>query len=114
MPATGPILRLPIMKSLAAVLLLVATLDTGGAFAAEGFDLGGGGLATPKASTAKTGDAGADTTAVGNLEADDESYKRICDAFGEGFVYTAHGVCVKIGGYVKFGTSFGGGSLYRR
>ncbi|BCP55712.1 hypothetical protein K32_43290 [Kaistia sp. 32K] len=44
-------------------------------------------------------------------EAEDSSYARICEAFGEGFTYSpATGVCIKIGGYVKFGTSFGRGS----
>lgn len=38
-------------------------------------------------------------------EANAASYQKICDAYGEGFVYGADGVCVKIGGYVKFGTS---------
>lgn len=39
----------------------------------------------------------------------DPHYARICDAFGEGFTYSpGTGACIKIGGYVKFGTSFGG------
>ncbi|WP_084639948.1 porin [Kaistia adipata] len=43
--------------------------------------------------------------------ADDAVYARMCDAFGEGFTYSpATGACLKIGGYVKFGTSFGGTS----
>jgi hypothetical protein len=40
--------------------------------------------------------------------ADDAVYARMCDAFGEGFTYSpGTGACIKIGGYVKFGTSFG-------
>ena len=39
---------------------------------------------------------------------DDAVYARMCDAFGEGFTYSpGTGACIKIGGYVKFGTSFG-------
>lgn len=39
---------------------------------------------------------------------DDPHYARICDAFGEGFVYSpSTGACIKIGGYVKFGAGFG-------
>lgn len=39
---------------------------------------------------------------------DDPHYERICDAFGEGFSYSpGSGACIKIGGSVKFGTSFG-------
>lgn len=42
------------------------------------------------------------------LTADDLAYARMCDAFGEGFTYSpGTGACIKIGGYVKFGTSFG-------
>lgn len=42
-------------------------------------------------------------------EADDTHYARICDAFGEGFTYSpGTGTCIKIAGYVKFGTAFGG------
>lgn len=42
------------------------------------------------------------------LKADDPAYARMCDAFGEGFTYSpGTGACIKIGGYVKFGTSFG-------
>lgn len=41
--------------------------------------------------------------------ADASGYARICEAFGEGFTYSpTTGACIKIGGYVKFGTSFGG------
>lgn len=39
---------------------------------------------------------------------EDPHYAKICDAFGEGFVYSAStGACIKIGGSVKFGASFG-------
>ncbi|MCX5496769.1 porin [Kaistia dalseonensis] len=94
---------------MAATLLLASTLASGHALAADGFSLGNGTLNGSKAGSSK-----ADETTTANLQPDDESYKKICDAFGEGFVYAANGVCVKIGGFVKFGTSFGGGSLYRR
>ena len=40
--------------------------------------------------------------------AEDARYAKLCDAFGEGFVYSpGTGVCIRIGGYVKFGTQFG-------
>jgi hypothetical protein len=35
-------------------------------------------------------------------------YVKVCDAFGSGFFYSpGTDTCIKIGGYVKFGTSFG-------
>ncbi|HEV7283692.1 MAG TPA: porin, partial [Kaistia sp.] len=35
-------------------------------------------------------------------------YVKVCDAFGAGFFYSpGTDTCIKIGGYVKFGTSFG-------
>ncbi|ODT17574.1 MAG: hypothetical protein ABS35_25535 [Kaistia sp. SCN 65-12] len=38
-------------------------------------------------------------------------YVKVCDAFGTGFFYSpGTDTCIKIGGYVKFGTSFGGNS----
>jgi hypothetical protein len=51
----------------------------------------------------------ADTSAQPAAEpGDDAVYARMCDAFGEGFTYSpTTGACLKIGGYVKFGTSFG-------
>ncbi|BCP53141.1 porin [Kaistia sp. 32K] len=37
-------------------------------------------------------------------------YVKVCDAFGSGFFYSpGTDTCIKIGGYVEFGTSFGGG-----
>jgi hypothetical protein len=38
-------------------------------------------------------------------------YVKVCDAFGTGFFYSpGTDTCIKIGGYVKFGTSFGNNS----
>ncbi|MCX5519428.1 porin [Kaistia defluvii] len=38
-------------------------------------------------------------------------YVKVCDAFGAGFFYSpGTDTCIKIGGYVKFGTSFGNNS----
>jgi hypothetical protein len=38
-------------------------------------------------------------------------YVKVCDAFGSGFFYSpGTDTCIKIGGYVKFGTSFGNNS----
>ncbi len=35
-------------------------------------------------------------------------YVKVCDAFGEGFYYSpGTDTCIKVGGYVKFGTDFG-------
>ncbi|MBN9431901.1 MAG: porin [Bosea sp.] len=35
-------------------------------------------------------------------------YVKVCDAFGEGFFYSpGTDTCIKVGGYVKFGTAFG-------
>ncbi len=35
-------------------------------------------------------------------------YVKVCDAFGEGFFYSpGTDTCIKVGGYVKFGTDFG-------
>jgi hypothetical protein len=35
-------------------------------------------------------------------------YVKVCDAFGKGFFYSpGTDTCIKVGGYVKFGTSFG-------
>lgn len=49
------------------------------------------------------------TPTAAEPEADDPHYARICDAFGEGFTYSpGTGTCIKIAGYVKFGTAFGG------
>jgi hypothetical protein len=43
--------------------------------------------------------------------ADNSGCARICDGFGPGFTYSpGTGACIKINGYVKFGTSFGGTS----
>ncbi|WP_051231081.1 porin [Kaistia adipata] len=43
-------------------------------------------------------------------------YVKVCDAFGTGFFYSpGTDTCIKVGGYVKFGTSFGDRSdLYKR
>lgn len=45
---------------------------------------------------------------------EDPHYARICHSFGEGFTYSpGTGACIKIGGYAKFGTSFGGRNSLR-
>lgn len=52
--------------------------------------------------------AGQDSGPLEPEPADDAVYARMCDAFGEGYTYSpGTGACIKIGGYVKFGTSFG-------
>lgn len=55
--------------------------------------------------------SGAEATNAPQPEAeptDDAVFARMCDAFGEGFTYSpGTGACIKIGGYIKFGTSFG-------
>ncbi|MBN9058761.1 MULTISPECIES: porin [Kaistia] len=39
-------------------------------------------------------------------------YVKVCDAFGAGFFYSpGTDTCIKVGGYVEFGTSFGGGDF---
>jgi hypothetical protein len=39
-------------------------------------------------------------------------YVKVCDAFGAGFFYSpGTDTCIKVGGYVEFGTSFGGGNM---
>jgi hypothetical protein len=39
-------------------------------------------------------------------------YVKVCDAFGTGFFYSpGTDTCIKVGGYVEFGTSFGGGDF---
>lgn len=52
--------------------------------------------------------------AAGNASAADLTvaepvdYVKVCDAFGKGFFYSpGTDTCIKVGGYVKFGTSFG-------
>lgn len=39
-------------------------------------------------------------------------YVKVCDAFGAGFFYSpGTDTCIKVGGYVEFGTNFGGGDF---
>jgi hypothetical protein len=96
------------MKSLLAYsLILAATVASSGAVAAESLQLDSGALNVPKSSTSQVSD-----TSGANLKTEDENYQKICDAFGEGFVYSAGGVCLKIGGFVKVGTSIGHGPGY--
>ncbi|WEK49331.1 MAG: porin [Candidatus Kaistia colombiensis] len=39
-------------------------------------------------------------------------YVKVCDAFGAGYFYSpGTDTCIKVGGYVEFGTSFGGGDF---
>jgi hypothetical protein len=78
--------------------LLVFAAIVGPAQAAGTFDASGAWITKP--------DPG---TLTGNVPTEAEPIdNKICEAFGPGFTAVAGGTtCIKIGGYVKFGTSFG-------
>lgn len=97
------------MKRLGLILLLAAMPAT--AFAGETFRLRSDMIdgSAQQGGSAKD-DSKAD--AMGKIAADaaaDPNYQKVCDAYGEGYVYGSDGVCVKVGGFVRFGTSGGNG-----
>lgn len=92
-------MRLALAAILAGALL--------GPAAAQGtFDAAGKWIADPPPV------ADATPSSSGTPKTSDPLDNQICSAFGPGFVAVAGGTtCVKIGGYVKVGTSFGHSSF---
>ncbi|MBB3930995.1 hypothetical protein GGR25_002045 [Kaistia hirudinis] len=87
----------PTLPIMAALLLAALAVPA----AAQGtFDAAGKWIADPPADAAPApGAAPKQADSIDN---------QVCSAFGPGFVAVAGGTtCVKVGGFVKFGTSFG-------
>lgn len=93
-------------RRLAMMFFLAVALPSQGAFAAGTLNLDGVTVEKPRTDAPKADPLAADSHATGTLLSPngDDSYQRICDAFGEGFAFSpATNVCVKVGGYVKAG-----------
>lgn len=86
---TSPIMAALLLAALAVPAVAQGTFDAAGKWIAD----------PPVDTTPATGATPKQADSIDN---------QVCSAFGPGFVAVAGGTtCVKVGGFVKFGTSFG-------